>query len=146
MLLKNLTVNITMIELKKNFSRSFGEFKQICNDKELVVYEVTKAYKNGQKTTWYEVFKYRISKPNKFVNDDYESYPSSVDFGTWAWCCSNPSCVAKVIEEHFPNHPTTKLLQQFIDGTYFSGGVERNHFSIGEKDLYNMLISWGVGS
>lgn len=53
---------------------------------------------------YYEVFRYKISKPHPMDKGDWdmvELYPSSESFGVWAWCCSDLECIKKVMFNHF---------------------------------------------
>lgn len=74
-----------------------ADFTQVYRDNELAIY----------KTTFpsYEIFKIRISKPDRFHNDEYEKYPSNEDFGVWAWSCSTWERTMQVLSRKFPNHP-----------------------------------------
>lgn len=86
-----------MIKLEKDFRKMGADFTQIYRDDELAIY----------KTTFpsYEIFRIKICKPDKFHNDEYEKYPSSEDFGKWAWCCSTKRSLEKILVKHFGNHP-----------------------------------------
>ena len=124
-----------MIELKKEFTKKGKLFRQVFKDNELVIYSV-----GGD----YEVFRYTTHKPDTFHDDEWEVYPYDEAFGAFAWYCSNPSCVAKVIWNNFPNHQITKQFQKFIKGTYFSGGIEKYIFEVSEKELSNILNCSGA--
>lgn len=130
-----------MIELKRIFSRSFGEFKQITKDDTLVVYQLIQTHKDAPASSSYEVFKHRVKKPNNFINDFYEEYPPSEFFGVSAWSCSDAGCVAKVITREFPEHPLSKMMEKFIVGTYKSGGIERNRYELTHEQLIECINS-----
>ena len=86
-----------MIELKKEYNKHFGKLSQAYRDDRLAIYAV-----NGRSGgLWYEVFKIRVRPANRFVDDEFEAYPSDEDFGVWAWSCSNLDVVKKVL-----CHPT----------------------------------------
>ena len=59
---------------------------------------------------YYEVFRIKISKPNDFVNDEYEVYPCDEAFGLHAWCCSNRKSLKKIMNREFPNVPIPNIL------------------------------------
>ena len=73
-------------------------YTQIYRDEEMALYLV-----NNEHEWYYEVFRIKISKPNDFVNDEYERYPGDECFGDWAWCCSNKKSLEKVLKKHFLN-------------------------------------------
>lgn len=53
---------------------------------------------------YYEVFKYKITKPHPLSNEDYdfvESYPGNEMFGNIAWCCNTKESVKNIMKEHF---------------------------------------------
>lgn len=100
-----------MIELKKEFHTGTGDFRQLFKDGGLVVYQITRKHDNGVITHWYEVFQLKTHKPNNFVTDEYEVYPSSSNFGDWAWSCSNEESVWRILRRHFPDHDVTKGVQ-----------------------------------
>lgn len=82
-----------MIELPKRF-RKYGEvFEQLYKDSEIVIYKST--------FPSVEVFKYKVKKPNKYHDDNWEAYPSETDFGQWAWCCSCKKQFDRVLATHF---------------------------------------------
>lgn len=82
-----------MRELKKEFQKWGGEvtFRQVLKTNKVVVYQC-----NGR---WYELFKYKVCKPNKFIDEEYEKYPSDESFGRWAWHCHDLSSVERVLNE-----------------------------------------------
>ena len=91
-----------MIELKKDFVKWKRHFSQLYKDDDIVIYEVSVPDADGDGlTTYYEVFRYRVRKPDKFHDDEYECYPSDESFGSWAWCCSNKRELKRVIMEHW---------------------------------------------
>jgi hypothetical protein len=100
-----------MIELKKEFHTKTGDFKQLYKKDGLAVYQITRKHDNGVITHWYEVFQLKAHKPNNFVQDYYEIYPSSSNFGDWAWSCSNEESVLRILRKHFPEHNVTKGLE-----------------------------------
>lgn len=116
-----------MKRFKTEFKTGLGTHKQLYKDEELVLYSLSIAS--------FELFTYKVRPPNNFVDDDYEVYPSPEDFGSWAWSCTNPSCVAKVLTLHFPNHPLTKSMLKHVDGTYKRNGETLPHFNLTEDEL-----------
>ena len=70
--------------LKDDFIRKGISYHKLYQDEEIVAYSLAK-----MDNEWFEVFRYKIRKPNKFIDDEYEVYPSNEDFGVWAWSCSN---------------------------------------------------------
>lgn len=88
-----------MIELKKEFVRKGGrEYRQLFKNDKFAAYECTQTFEDGSTSYWCEVFKIRVSKPDKFHNDSYEVYPSDEHFGLWAWCCSYYGQVERVFK------------------------------------------------
>lgn len=82
-----------MIELPVTLRKYGEEFTQIYKDSEIVIY----------KTTFpsVEVFKYKVKKPNKFHDDNWEAYPSDADFGNWAWCATCRKQFDRILSTHF---------------------------------------------
>lgn len=80
-----------MIELRKTFEKWNGDvvFRQVVKTDKAVVYRCNE--------NWYEVFKYKVHAPDKFRDEDYERYPSSEDFGRWAWNCCDLQVVREVL-------------------------------------------------
>ena len=101
-----------MIELKREFKKKDIEFKQLYKDNSLVIYGLSTENANHDgKTTWYEIFKYRVKEQDKFHQDEYEAYPSSEEFGTWAWSCSTPKSLEKILKREFPMEDSTEMLR-----------------------------------
>ena len=82
-----------MIQLKKNFKKMGERFTQLYKDDEIVIYHTT--------FPSVEIFKYRIHKPNNMVADEFEWYPSSENFGTWAWCATSRLQFERILKDHF---------------------------------------------
>lgn len=80
-----------MRELKTEFQKWGGEvkFRQVYKSSKAVVYQC-----NGR---WYELFRYKVGKPNEFNTEEYEMYPSDRDFGSWAWNCHDKEKVEEVL-------------------------------------------------
>lgn len=88
-----------MIELKKDFRKKGGyEYHQLYKNDRFAIYECTQTFDNGKTDLFYEIFKYRVNKPNNIMPDFYEVYPSDECFGNWAWCCSDYGSVVRVFE------------------------------------------------
>ena len=87
-----------MIRLKECFKKKGKGFTQVYRNDDMALYLV-----DNEHERYYEVFRIKISKPNDFVNDEYERYPGDECFGDWAWCCSNRKSLEKVLKKHFPN-------------------------------------------
>lgn len=85
-----------MKQLRHTFTK-FGEtFTQVHKDDRCVI------YRRGGDT--FEVFRYRTAKtPPQWKCDDEicEVYPSSKDFGSWAWCCTTPGSLTKILKREF---------------------------------------------
>ena len=94
-----------MIRLKECFVKRGKSYTQIYRDEEMALYRV-----NNEHGCYYEVFRIKISKPNDFVNDEYERYPGDESFGDWAWCCSNRKSLEKIMNREFPNVPIPNIL------------------------------------
>ena len=87
-----------MIRLKECFMKRGNKYTQVYRNDDMALYLVNNEYE-----CYYEVFRIKISKPNDFVNDEYEKYSGDESFGDWAWCCSNKKSLEKVLKKHFPN-------------------------------------------
>ena len=87
-----------MIRLKERFMKRGKRYTQVYRDDDMALYLV-----NNKHECYYEVFRIKISKPNDFVNDEYERYPGDECFGDWAYCCSNRKSLEKMLKKHFPN-------------------------------------------
>ena len=87
-----------MIRLKECFVKRGKGYAQVYRNDDMALYLVNNEYE-----CYYEVFRIKISKPNDFVNDEYERYPGDESFGDWAYCCSNRKSLEKVLKKHFPN-------------------------------------------
>lgn len=96
-----------MRELRETFNKRWSSFKQLYKDDVLVIYSLS----NGA----FEVFKYKVKAPNKIINDLYEVYPSSEDFGAWAWSCSNIKSVEKVLNNHFNGYGNKEKVLEILD-------------------------------
>lgn len=104
----------TMIGLKKEFSKSQGTFRQIFKDNRIVVYQVSNKYENGATAIWYEIFKPKVHQPNAYHDDEYEKYPSDEDFGKWAWCCSTPKSVEKILKKCFEDVNPIEIMPNLL--------------------------------
>lgn len=95
-----------MVELKREFSRKGVQFTQVFKNEALCLYQLAKTHIDGVTSQWYEIFKRKVMKPDRFHDDEYEAYPSDESFGVWAWCCSDKKIVEKVLKREFPgeNH------------------------------------------
>lgn len=87
-----------MIRLKTWFLKKGNRYTQIYRDDEMALYLV-----DNEHDWYYEVFKIRVGKPNRYVDDEYEIYPGDECFGAWAWCCSDRKSLEKAMKKHFPN-------------------------------------------
>jgi hypothetical protein len=130
-----------MIELKNEFTKSGGRtFKKLYKQDCLAIYEVSvEQVDNTPPTKFYEVFAVLVRESDQYHKDAYEKYPFNEAFGSWAWCCTNPSCVAKVLAIHFPKHPLTKLMLKHVDGTYKRNGETIPHFNLTEDELISEI-------
>ena len=95
-----------MIQLKTTFNKKGTIFNQIYKDNELAIYQLTKQCANDKNCiiTWYEIFKIKIHKQDKYHTDEYEMYPYDEAFGTFAWSCQNLESLNKILKREFPNH------------------------------------------
>lgn len=116
-----------MIQLKKEFTKKGFIFKQIFKDSYLAVYQTD--YPS------FEVFKVVIHKADKYHNDEYELYLYDEAFGLFAWSCSNPSHLAKVLNDKFKEHPLAKQMEKYIVGTYKQNGISRPKFEISNEQM-----------
>lgn len=82
-----------MIELSKKFRKYGEEFTQLYKDDDIVIYKST--------LPSVEVFKYKVSKPDKYHNDIWENYPSDSSFGNWAWCATCREQFDRILSNHF---------------------------------------------
>lgn len=119
-----------MIELKKEFKKKGVNYKQLFKDNVLVIYSC-----KGHSSNYYEVFRRTTHRPDKFHNDEYELYPYDEAFGGFAWCASNASIVAKVLNNHFQDHSLTKLLEKYITGFYSQNHNNKPIFSLTDGEL-----------
>lgn len=87
-----------MIKLKEWFLKNGNRYTQVYRNDDMALYLV-----DNEHDWYYEVFKIKVYKPNKYVNDEYEKYPGDECFGNWAWCCSNRESLERVLKKHFPN-------------------------------------------
>lgn len=92
-----------MIELKKNFKKFGEDFIQIYKDEKVVIYKrENPLYGN----TSFELFKYKTGKDcplskNYDPNEIKEMYPSSEQFGLWAWWADNEETLVSLLKEKF---------------------------------------------
>ena len=126
-----------MIELKKEFKKSGGNsFKQLFKLDCLAIYEVKMdAVDNLPPSTYYEVFRILVKEKDMYHAEKYEKYPSDEMFGLTAYCCQDASCVGKALYLHFHDHPLTKKLLKYADGTYTRNGENIPYFKISDDDL-----------
>lgn len=86
-----------MIELKTTFKKWNQEvtFQQKYKNPNngVVIYQCNNA--------WYEIFRYRLCKPDKFHETEYERYPADNDFGSWAWTVPNKDGIRRILNEKF---------------------------------------------
>ena len=87
-----------MVRLKECFMKRGNKYTQVYRNDDMALYLV-----DNEHEWYYEVFKIKVNKPNKYVDDEYEPYPGDESFGVWAWCCSNKKSLEKVLKKHFPN-------------------------------------------
>ena len=74
--------------------RKYGEdFEQLYKDSEIVIYKTT--------LPSLEIFKYKVSKPDKYHDDIWEKYPSESSFGSWAWCATCREQFDRILSTHF---------------------------------------------
>ena len=93
-----------MIQLKQEFDKKGTHYKQIYKSKALVLYQLSRFYKEyGITVQHYEIFRYVTHTPDKYHNDEYELYPCDEAFGRWAWSCSNEASLLKIYKKHFNN-------------------------------------------
>lgn len=119
-----------MIKLRKEFKKKGVEFRNFFKDDKLVVYRL-----QTEDKTWYEVFRLVVHKKDMYHDDEYEKYPCDEHFGLWAWCCSDPSCVCKVINKEFSTHKLSTQLQKYVIGTYLQNYKKHPIFKISEEEL-----------
>lgn len=88
-----------MRELKKDFTKKGGyRYHQLFKNERFAIYECTQTFEEGEPFVFYEIFKMMVKKPDKYIPDFYEAYPSDKEFGIRAWCCSDFGSVARVFE------------------------------------------------
>lgn len=90
-----------MIYLKDNFTRGNREFQKLHSDDRITVFQVVMVYPTGAKDTFLEVFKPRFCQPNKFVDDEYERYPSDEEWGARAWTITTMGSLRKILTGEF---------------------------------------------
>lgn len=67
--------------------------RYINRENGVVIYQVNESL--------YEIFRYKVSKPDKFHETEYERYPSNESFGVWAWTVPNKDGIRKILIEKF---------------------------------------------
>ena len=87
-----------MIRLKECFIKRGKRYTQVYRNDDMALYPV-----DNEHEWYYEVFRIRTHKADKYHDDEYEVYPSDECFGDLAWCCSNKKSLEKVLKKHFPN-------------------------------------------
>lgn len=87
-----------MIELKKDFRKKGFDYHQEYKDDRFAIYRCTQEFEEGEPFVFYEIFRMKVCKPDRFHDDEYESYPSDEEFGSRAWCCSSFESAKRVIE------------------------------------------------
>lgn len=98
-----------MKELKKQFRKKGELFTQLFKNETVVVYG-----RGTEKNPIieFEVFKYKIHKPDIFNTEDYEKYPSDTNFGQWAWSCIDYDAIKYVLTA---NHKPLKMSESEAD-------------------------------
>ena len=94
-----------MIRLKECFMKRGKSYTQVYRNDDMALYLV-----DNEHERYYEVFRIKVNKPNKYVNDEYEKYPGDESFGDWAWCCSTRKSLEKIMNREFPNVPIPNIL------------------------------------
>ena len=94
-----------MIRLKECFMKRGKSYTQVYRNDDMALYLV-----DNEHERYYEVFRIKVNKPNKYVNDEYEKYPGDECFGDWAWCCSTRKSLEKIMNREFPNVPIPNIL------------------------------------
>lgn len=88
--------------LKDNFRKGNREFQKLHSDERITIYQVTMTYPaTGYKDSYLEVFKPRFCQPNKFVDDEYERYPSDEEWGARAWTITTMGSLRKILSGEF---------------------------------------------
>lgn len=79
-------------------------FQQVYKDGGVVIYRLSRPSADGDEVNhWFEVFRLKHHSPDIYHPDAYEVYPADESFGIWAWSCSSPKCVEKVLKREFPD-------------------------------------------
>lgn len=86
-----------MIELKKDFTKKGIKYEQVFKNDELFIYKCTSTT-YGYK--YFEVFKRRVRKADKFHDDEWERYPNDEDFGKWAYACPNAKSIVRTLKDY----------------------------------------------
>ena len=89
-----------MRRLKEKFNLKGTEFTQLHKDDRLVIYHTT--------FPSVEVFEYRTGNPfkvNNYESEEFERYPKSEAFGSWAWCATSIPQFKRILDDHFIDHP-----------------------------------------
>ena len=94
-----------MIRLKECFMKRDNKYTQVYRNDDMALYLV-----DNEHGCYYEVFRIRMHKADKYHNDEYERYPGDESFGDWAWCCSNRKSLEKIMNREFPNVPIPNIL------------------------------------
>lgn len=104
-----------MIYLKEKFKKFGADFTKLYKDESIVIYCVCKTYDNGYTERYVEMFRYVVKQPNNFVNDEFEAYPSSANWGFWAWTATTIGSAEKILNKHFQNVKKEDILELLKD-------------------------------
>ena len=81
-----------MRQLDEIFTKGDKTHTQLAKSEYAYLYEVTDAEQNEDSQTYFEVFHKRIGRAKTFPNGKKVPkrviYPSTSNFGNWAWCIS----------------------------------------------------------
>jgi len=73
--------------IEKEVKKNGFLYKQIYRENDVALFEQIDLDNNL--TIAYEVFKISIMKPNNYITDYFEKFPSNEDFGKTAWTFNN---------------------------------------------------------
>lgn len=97
-----------MIELKRDFTKKGIRYTQLFKNDIAVLYKCQNI-EFGYK--YFELFKYKTRKADRFHNDEYEVYPSDESFGPWAWACVNKEAILRELKDNFKTEDITSTYE-----------------------------------
>ena len=104
-----------MIELKKDYTYKGVTYHQLLKNDKLVIYRCQRFQGEKLMETYYEIFRPKVEQPNKFMDDEWERYPSNENFGVWAWCCYTKGSALKVLDKHFNDNGSPLTNKELVE-------------------------------